>query len=417
MNCGKINFKDKKILIVGGGIYAYRKACELSMQGASVTCVSDIFLEEFNEIKVLKIQDNYRSINTKEFFLIYAATQDKDINHEIITYTNERNVMSASIHKDNDAVYEDMKYQEYDDLTVALSTNGTYPSFSKTVFDDIRKVYSQKYEERLQYLGYIRDYMINMGLKKKYLLNDLLKASIEELKFYANSIQTGKAIVFVFHGVKKLEMYSEILKFIKKVDTEECGVYFSYIDDIALQEYNYFEEVNRIVSLKDLVATLDLLSIRTVTYQPMLFEKGDNYKKMNDILAGKQVEKLLFDEALMKELIKQYLPVGYNLLVLPRLKDNVLKDTVNSLNIKGLTVMKLGDDIPEIKVEGPLHITGFFMLMGEDIIIDVYGKNGIYVKLIETDFDAEMNKKILISDELFINFMRNKLNEINGIVK
>lgn len=410
MSCGKLNFKNKNILIIGGGQYAYRKACEFLEDEANVICINNDFIPEISALNITMRQQPYASsLLTENYFMVYAATQNTEWNHQIVLDANQKGIISASVHNDKDAVYSAMKFEEYDDLTIALSTSGKYPAFSKTVFDDIRSLYEERYRSRLKYLGVIRDHILEHNIERKYLLEDLLSASIEELRFYCDSIAFNKATVYVFHGVKRSEMYTEILKFIKKVDLDDRGEYFAYLDEEALKEYNYFEEMNRIISLEKLSKTLDLLKIENVTYQPMLFEEGSYYDKMQQILKNHSIAPLLFDKAMMEAILLNYLPVGQNLIVLPNLKNNDLIYMIENMHIDKLYVMKLEDELPEVDKSIPLHVTGFFVLMGEQLMRQVFGKNGIYVRLIETDCDAEMNRKILIQDDTFIQCTKQRM--------
>lgn len=409
MSCGKFNFRDKRVLIIGGAVFACQKAHEFLADGANVTCIANEFIEDFEKLDVVKIRKAYNNTDIKDCFIVYAATQNTRLNHQIVLDANEKGIISASVHNDIDAVYTAMKFEEYEDLTVALSTAGKFPAFSKTVFDDIRSLYEERYQSRLQYLGVIRDYIIEFDVERKYLLEDLLSASIEELRFYCDSIRLNKATVYVFHGVKKNEMYTEILKFIKKVDLDDRGEYFAYLDEEALKEYNYFEEMNRIISLEKMSKTLDLLRIEDVTYQPMLFEKGSYYQQMKQILGKHKIAPLLFDQQMLEALLLNYLPNGQNLIVLPDLKSNDLIERIQVMKIANLYVMKLSDDLPEADKSCPLHVTGFFVLMGEELLRKVFGKNGVYVRLIETDYDAEMNRKILIQDEIFIQCTKQRM--------
>lgn len=409
MSCGKLNFNNKDVLVIGGGLFAYRKVCEFLEDKANVTCIANEFVSEFERLPINKIQKAYCKEDLEAYFIVYAATQDAKINHQIVLDANEIGVISASVHNDGDALYTAMKFEEYDDLTIALSTSGKFPAFCKTVFDDIRTLYEERYQSRLKYLGIIRDYILEHDIERKYLLTDLLNASYEELRFYCDSILYNKATVYVFHGVKKNEMYSEILKFIRKVDLDDRGEYFAYLDEEAIKEYNYFEEMNRIISLEKMSKTLDLLRIDDVTYQPMLFEKGSYYAQMESILGSHKVAPLLFDKQMLEAVLLNYLPKGQNLIVLPELKCDDLIEQIRKLNIANLYVMKLNDELPEADKSEPLHVTGFFVLMGEELTRKVFGKNGVYVRLIETDYDAEMNRKILIQDETFIQCTKQRM--------
>lgn len=407
MSCGMLNLHNKKILLVGGGRRAYKTAGEFIEDGAILTCISTDFIPNIESLHIEFIQKKYAKEDIKnEYFMVYALTDDREVNHKIVLDANEKGIISASYHKDEEATFTAMKYQQYDDLTVALSTSGKYPAFTKTVFDEIEKVYTKRYEERLKHLGIVRDYIMKENIEQKYLLKDLLNASVEELKFYSNAIRTNKAFIFVFHGVKQQEMYSKILRFIEAIGYDNNGVYFSYIDDEALKQYHYFEEMNRILSLDSIKKTLQLLKIKDVIYQPMVFEKGNNYHKMMEILKGERINDLLFNDHMLEVLLLDYLPSGNTLLVLPQLSSTTLKKRIEALRLPNVWVMMQNDEIPSMNKKGTMNLVGLFMLIDEDIIKKVFGKKGIFVKLFELDYDAEADRKILLEDETFREYIK-----------
>ncbi len=407
MSCGMLKMKDKKVLLVGGGEHAYQKACELLQDEAIITCLATSFVKELETLEITLVHKEYEPSDINlSYFMVYAVSDDRERNHQVVVDANAQNIISASYHKDEDATFHVMKYEQYDDLTVALSTSGKYPAFTKTVFDDIQKVYTKRHDERLKNLGIIRDYMLKENIEKKYLLEDLLSASVEELKFYANAIRTNKAFIMVFHGVKQKEMYAKILQLIIAMGYDKTALYFSYIDDEALSEYHYFEEMNRILSLDKIKKTLKLLRIEQVVYQPMLFEKGENYKKMMHILADEKVNDLLFTPHMLDIIMLEYLPTGNNLLVLPPLSSTQLKEDINGLHIPNLYVMMMNESLPEMKVKGALNFVSFYMLSDDDIMRATFGNKGVFMSLLEHDYDAEAYRKLLIEDDAFIAYMK-----------
>ena len=407
MSCGMLKMKDKNVLLVGGGKKAYQKACELLQDEAIITCLSLEFVEELKQLPITLLHKQYDASDiTMDYFMVYAVSEDRECNHQVVMDTNAKNIISASYHKDEDATFHVMKYEQYDDLTVALSTSGKYPAFTKTVFDDIQKVYKERHDERLRNLGIIRDYMLKEKIEKKYLLEDLLSASVEELKFYANAIRTNKAFIMVFHGVKQKEMYAKILQLIIAMGYDKTALYFSYIDDEALSQYHYFEEMNRILSLDKIKKTLKLLHIKEVVYQPMLFDKGENYKKMVHILKHEKVNDLLFTSHMLEAIMPLYLPAGNNLLVLPPLSDAKLKEDIINLHIPNVYVMMMNEELPEMKVKGALNLVSFYMLSDDDIMRSTFGNKGVFMKLLEHDYDGEAYRKLLIEDDAFIAYMK-----------
>lgn len=87
-----LNIQNMKITIIGGGKVAYRKATNFLDFGKEVTVVSKEFVDEFNEIKdkIEMIYDEYNERYIEDSFVVVAATNNKEINHKIGTYCNEK---------------------------------------------------------------------------------------------------------------------------------------------------------------------------------------------------------------------------------------------------------------------------------------------------------------------------------------
>ena len=134
-----IDINEKKCLVIGGGSLAYRKIQTLLHYGAKI----DVITEEIREEKIKDADISNLFIETYEnqpldkYFLIIAATDNKDLNNKIVNICNEKNILVNNItSKENmsirfGAIYED------DDYQVLVTTHGKHCSTSKSLRDEI----------------------------------------------------------------------------------------------------------------------------------------------------------------------------------------------------------------------------------------------------------------------------------------
>ncbi|MEG7529882.1 MAG: NAD(P)-dependent oxidoreductase [Hungatella sp.] len=192
---GQIDLKDRNAVVIGGGQQALEKGTRMEQEGAQVTYIAKQFTQEFTEgletIYAAKtdprvcVQKSYEKTDIADAFLVYACTDDRILNHQIVLDANANRSLSASVHLDADAGFHAMKEEQFGRISVAVSTAGTYPAFWHVIMDDIRSRYEESYESRLELLAPLREKILTLPLEqeeKKMLLQELAYASCEELE-------------------------------------------------------------------------------------------------------------------------------------------------------------------------------------------------------------------------------------------
>ena len=97
-----IHLENKNVLVVGSGKVAQRKIKQFLREKANVTVLS---LEEYDNPKVKMIQDQYHEDYLENQFLVYAATNDSLVNHQIVEDCNVRNILCGNAKYDKDAAF------------------------------------------------------------------------------------------------------------------------------------------------------------------------------------------------------------------------------------------------------------------------------------------------------------------------
>lgn len=126
-----LNLTGKKIVIIGGGRIALRKTIEILKAQGKLTLVAPTFLAEFNDLENINlITATYTAEWIKEAHLIFACTDSKAINQQIVKDATEYQWVNDCSQKENSDFYN-MSTIEEEDYLIALSSYGTDPAAIK----------------------------------------------------------------------------------------------------------------------------------------------------------------------------------------------------------------------------------------------------------------------------------------------
>ncbi|MFT8314526.1 MAG: bifunctional precorrin-2 dehydrogenase/sirohydrochlorin ferrochelatase [Clostridium sp.] len=155
-----LNVKGKKCGVIGGGKVAYRKITTLLECGAEVLVISREIIQDIkmlvNENKVIYLEDNYDFKYISDSYLVYAATNEKDINEKIYKQCNEKNILVNVVDEPDICNFIVPSKIKRGDLTIAVSTNGKSPMLAKKIREDLEQIYDDKFEIFLDIMGQIR---------------------------------------------------------------------------------------------------------------------------------------------------------------------------------------------------------------------------------------------------------------------
>lgn len=182
-----LNIDKMKITIIGGGKVAYRKATNFLNFNKTVTVVSNEFIEEFSEIKekIEMIYDKYDEKYIEDSFVVVAATNNKQINHEIGVYCNQNGKLVNVVDDKELSNFTVPSYVKRGELLLSVSTGGNSPSLSAKIKRELEEKYDESYEEYIELLGLARKKIIeeNKDIKeRRNKIKALIDLSIDELK-------------------------------------------------------------------------------------------------------------------------------------------------------------------------------------------------------------------------------------------
>jgi len=149
-----------KCLVVGGGQVGERKARRLVEEKAKVYLisreVSRWFSEAINSGDVMWIANEYHPRFLRDVSVVFAATDDKDLNSLIVRDALNLGLWCNSAtnpHEGNltlPAVFKKGK------LAIAVSTGGASPALASLIRDEISKQFQYDWEEMLECIDRLR---------------------------------------------------------------------------------------------------------------------------------------------------------------------------------------------------------------------------------------------------------------------
>lgn len=147
---------------------AERKVLSLLKAGARITVVSPSLTKRLSLLKsensFTHLDRSYRDSDLKGAFLVIASTDSEETNRRIsrnapalvnvVDVPEECNFISPSVIKRGP-------------MTIAISTGGISPAFSKAVRKELEKIYGPEFSEYLRFLKKVRAKALSVIAEKK----------------------------------------------------------------------------------------------------------------------------------------------------------------------------------------------------------------------------------------------------------
>ncbi len=175
-----LKLQDKQVLIVGGGKVATQKIKMLLGQDAQVKVVSPTLTDTLHtyalENKIQWIKREFEQNDTKDAFVVIAATNDSNVNALVRESCIESQLVNVVDSPENSDFYN-MAFLDRGRLKVAISTEGASPLLAKQIKQDLNDFFDNGYEDYLSFLLTARERIkvtISDEEQKYTLLQELL---------------------------------------------------------------------------------------------------------------------------------------------------------------------------------------------------------------------------------------------------
>ncbi len=214
-----LDLRDKNVLIVGGGNEGSKKVKSLLNYKCNITIISKSFnsyiLDKEKTCGLKLIYKDFNDINVLEefsnFFIIFATTNNRNINQKIIDWAKDAKILSYSIdnpEKSDFALLSIINIEEI--VRIAISTSGKSPIMNKIIKekieDPIKNIIGKRYIDNIKIQEFARilakKYIEKPKERKDFLYSLINNSEIQKL-LNENKIDIAKERIINIAG--KLE--------------------------------------------------------------------------------------------------------------------------------------------------------------------------------------------------------------------
>lgn len=160
-----LKLKDKKVLIIGGGMIALQKLIGLVNTEAKITVIAPSIIDEVracegefpNKRKIEFVEREYEWGDEQGCFLVIAATSVPDMNNAIANRCRDQGILVNSVDEPEHCDFYVPSIVEKKEIKIAISTNGEAPSVAQRMRLDLEKNFVDKYSMLIPIISEFRN--------------------------------------------------------------------------------------------------------------------------------------------------------------------------------------------------------------------------------------------------------------------
>jgi siroheme synthase-like protein len=167
-----LEMKERRCLVIGGGVVAERKVAALVAAGARVTVIAPAFtvrLAEWSQEKSIDgVKRAYRAGDLDGYEIAFVATDDAQVNAQVYAEGKSRGVW---VNAADDAAHCDFilpSVLQRGALTVAVSTGATSPALARMVREELERYISHDYAVVAELAAEVREELRARGITPDY---------------------------------------------------------------------------------------------------------------------------------------------------------------------------------------------------------------------------------------------------------
>jgi len=155
-----LDLRERRCVVVGGGLVAERKTLSLLESGAGVTVVSPSLTPKLADLvasgKVLQVPALFQEAHLANAHLVFAATNDLAVNRAVAQLSRKKGILVNVAAPPEESSFIVPSVVERGDLVIAISTSGASPALSKSSRQELEKRYGPEYGLLLTRLAAVR---------------------------------------------------------------------------------------------------------------------------------------------------------------------------------------------------------------------------------------------------------------------
>ncbi|MBF2599198.1 bifunctional precorrin-2 dehydrogenase/sirohydrochlorin ferrochelatase [Listeria seeligeri] len=145
-----LDIRGKKVVIIGGGKVALRKAKGLIAAAADVLVIGSTVLPEIKALNVQFLEEVYRKEHLNGAFLVFICTDNREVNQAVADDASANQLVNDTTNQANSAFFN-MATVTKNELVVGISTGGGNPSYAKKVKLEIANLVETLETEEIAY--------------------------------------------------------------------------------------------------------------------------------------------------------------------------------------------------------------------------------------------------------------------------
>jgi precorrin-2 dehydrogenase / sirohydrochlorin ferrochelatase len=178
-----LDLRGRRVVIVGGGAVAARKARRLLSAGAELTVVApgvdDLLASLAAGEGVRILRREYRAGDLEGALLAFAATDDPAVNHAVAAEARERGILVDVVAAPRQGDFTTPALLERGDLVITVSTAGGSPALSRRIMKQLDSQFGPEYAEAVALLGAVREKILTVKGGSAY--NERVFSELAEL--------------------------------------------------------------------------------------------------------------------------------------------------------------------------------------------------------------------------------------------
>ncbi len=156
-----LDLRDRRVVLVGGGAVAARKARRLIAAGARLCVVSPRLETGLAALaassSLTHLARTYLPGDMEGATLVFAATDDAAVNLAVAAEAKARGILVDVIDAPRESGFTTPAVLERGDLLITVSTGGASPALSRRIVDRLQPLFGPEYAEAIALLGEIRE--------------------------------------------------------------------------------------------------------------------------------------------------------------------------------------------------------------------------------------------------------------------
>lgn len=152
-------------MVVGGGRVAARKVTALRRAGAQVEVISPTLCQPLEESAVrghIEVLDrDYKQGDLEDAFLVVAATDDPEVNHQVWEEARARNILVNVVDDPEHCNFIAPSVVRRGPLSLAISTSGQCPAFSRHLRRRLENEFGPAYARYVELLRDLRERVVD----------------------------------------------------------------------------------------------------------------------------------------------------------------------------------------------------------------------------------------------------------------